>query len=237
MRVCLFYHSLVSDWNHGNAHFLRGVASELISRGHDVAVFEPRDAWSLQNLLADHGERALEGFQAAYPTLRGERYDLATLDLDRALDGADLVLVHEWSDPELVARVGGRRAAGPVNEPRTSAVPAGTASRTLTPEGGIVAVVARGHRVAEDVAGLDVAAVEVPHGLGHGQLRLAEVGGERHRLDAVHVEGRRRRERGARRPVAERARSSGGMYPRPRAWRPPRARGRSPWARVPERAW
>ena len=29
MRAALFYHSLVSDWNHGNAHFLRGVVTEL----------------------------------------------------------------------------------------------------------------------------------------------------------------------------------------------------------------
>ena len=24
MKLVLFYHSLASDWNHGNAHFLRG---------------------------------------------------------------------------------------------------------------------------------------------------------------------------------------------------------------------
>lgn len=29
MRVVLFCHSVLSDWNHGNAHFLRGVISEL----------------------------------------------------------------------------------------------------------------------------------------------------------------------------------------------------------------
>jgi spore maturation protein CgeB len=72
MRVALFVHSLLSDWNHGNAHFLRGVATELDSRGHDVRIFEPRDAWSLQNLLADdpqRGEKALEGFHRAYPAL------------------------------------------------------------------------------------------------------------------------------------------------------------------------
>jgi spore maturation protein CgeB len=39
-------------------------------------------------------------------------YDPRTLDLDRALDGADLVLVHEWNEPALVARIGERRAAG-----------------------------------------------------------------------------------------------------------------------------
>ncbi len=115
MRIVLFVHSLLSDWNHGNAHFLRGVAAELVSRGHDVRVHEPRDAWSLQNLLTEErGERALDGFHAAYPTLASDRYDLATLDLDRALDGADLAIVHEWNDHGLVKRIGEhRRAAGP----------------------------------------------------------------------------------------------------------------------------
>jgi len=41
VRVVIFCHSLLSDWNHGNAHFLRGVAAELVARGHDVAAFEP----------------------------------------------------------------------------------------------------------------------------------------------------------------------------------------------------
>ena len=44
MRFVLFYHSLLSDWNHGNAHFLRGIAGELQHRGHEVVVYEPRDA-------------------------------------------------------------------------------------------------------------------------------------------------------------------------------------------------
>ena len=30
MKLALFYHSLISDWNHGNAHFLRGVVRELV---------------------------------------------------------------------------------------------------------------------------------------------------------------------------------------------------------------
>ena len=52
MKIVYFTHSLRSCWNHGNAHFLRGVLSELIARGHDVRVFEPEGAWSLSNLLA-----------------------------------------------------------------------------------------------------------------------------------------------------------------------------------------
>jgi spore maturation protein CgeB len=53
MQIAMFCHSLLSDWNHGNAHFLQGIASELIMRGHDVRVCEPWNSWSLQNLMAE----------------------------------------------------------------------------------------------------------------------------------------------------------------------------------------
>ena len=109
MRVLMFYHSLRSDWNHGNAHFLRGVATELLARGHDVVVYEPEDAWSARNLVADRGEDALEGYRRAYPSLDSVRYTPAAFDLDDVLDGADLVLVHEWNDHDLVRRIGERR--------------------------------------------------------------------------------------------------------------------------------
>jgi len=41
MRIILYTHSLVSDWNHGNAHFLRGLLSELEARGHSTLALEP----------------------------------------------------------------------------------------------------------------------------------------------------------------------------------------------------
>ncbi|MBV9008797.1 MAG: glycosyltransferase [Verrucomicrobia bacterium] len=110
MKIVLFYHSLVSDWNHGNAHFLRGVASELIARGHELVIYEPRDSWSRQNLTAEYGEAPVEEFQAAFPQLRSNQFDVASLDLDHALDGAELVLVHEWNDPKLVRRIGQHHA-------------------------------------------------------------------------------------------------------------------------------
>lgn len=112
MRFVLFYHSLISDWNHGNAHFLRGVARELIAAGHEVAIYEPTDGWSLQNLLREHGAHAAESFRRAFPGLQSTFYDLETLDLDRALDGADVVLAHEWNSPLLIERLNRKRAAG-----------------------------------------------------------------------------------------------------------------------------
>jgi len=110
VRFVIFTHSLISDWNHGNAHFLRGVATELVSAGHEVRILEPRDGWSLQNLTAEHGTAPIAAFERAYPTIRNEFYDLQTLDLDAALDSADIVLVHEWNPHDLVRRVGEHRA-------------------------------------------------------------------------------------------------------------------------------
>jgi spore maturation protein CgeB len=111
MRVTIFCHSLVSDWNHGNAHFLRGVCSDLIARGHAVKVYEPADAWSVRNLVGEHGRGPLLGFGRAYPQLRSTLYQLDTLDLDTALADTDLVLVHEWNDHALVKRIGLHRKA------------------------------------------------------------------------------------------------------------------------------
>jgi spore maturation protein CgeB len=115
VRVAIFCHSLLSDWNHGNAHFLRGVVAELLARGHDVVSHEPAAGWSRTNLLADGGPAAVAEIRSAFPWMDdviATYADPATLDLDRALDGADLVLVHEWSAPALVARIGKHRAAG-----------------------------------------------------------------------------------------------------------------------------
>jgi spore maturation protein CgeB len=109
VKFVLFYHSLISDWNHGHAHFLRGYVRELLRRGHSVKVYEPEDAWSVQNLVRDHGEGALAAFKVAYPDLTSERYGEG-LDLDVALDGADVVIVHECNEHNLVARIGKHRA-------------------------------------------------------------------------------------------------------------------------------
>jgi spore maturation protein CgeB len=111
MKFVLFYHSLISDWNHGNAHFLRGVVSELQERGNDVTVMEPADGWSLQNLKQEaRSEAALQGYHAAYPQLQSTFYDLATLDLEEVLRDADVVIVHEWNPHELVKLIGEHRA-------------------------------------------------------------------------------------------------------------------------------
>jgi spore maturation protein CgeB len=109
MHIALFYHSLVSDWNHGNAHFLRGVATDLLARGHRVDIYEPRNGWSLQNLVAEHGTEPQRNFQAAFPHLHSTAYDLDSLQLDPVLARVDLVIVHEWNDAKLIHAIGEHR--------------------------------------------------------------------------------------------------------------------------------
>jgi spore maturation protein CgeB len=109
MEFVFFVHSLLSDWNHGNAHFLRGIVSELKARKHTVFVYEPRYSWSRMNLIYNQGECAVQSFNNYYPGMKSELYDLEVLDLCEVLDNADVVIVHEWNDPELVMRIGEHR--------------------------------------------------------------------------------------------------------------------------------
>ena len=111
MKIVYFTHSLASCWNHGNAHFLRGVLDELMERGHDVHALEPQGAWSLANLVGDHGEAGLDAYRAAYPLLASEAY-APDADIAELTDGADLVIVHEWNEPSLVATVGALKKSG-----------------------------------------------------------------------------------------------------------------------------
>jgi spore maturation protein CgeB len=111
VRIVYFTHSLASCWNHGNAHFLRGVLRELIALGHDVVAYEPAKSWSMENLLKDHGEEGLEPYRRFYPELSSTPFNKRP-PLTRMLDGADLVIVHEWNDHDLVAAIGERRKRG-----------------------------------------------------------------------------------------------------------------------------
>ena len=105
MRFVLFAHSLVSCWNHGNAHFLRGIARALLRGGHDVRVFEPRHGWSRENLIRDAGAAAIDDFGQYFPDL-APLVSFVTDDVESMLDGTDVILVHEWTEPELVRRIG-----------------------------------------------------------------------------------------------------------------------------------
>jgi spore maturation protein CgeB len=114
LSIRFFAHSWVSDWNHGNAHFLRGLARELVRMGHEVRCYEEIGAWSLSNLIQE-GEaaaRSITDFHNTYPELDVRFYrrdeSLASF-LNRELAGADLVVIHEWNEPEVVNEILARK--------------------------------------------------------------------------------------------------------------------------------
>lgn len=111
LRFRLFAHSWISDWNHGNAHFLRGLASELVKLGHDVRCYEERGSWSLTNLAAENETALFEAytsFRYAFPDLDVRLYSRDTSlrsFLAEELRDADIVIVHEWNSPQLAAEI------------------------------------------------------------------------------------------------------------------------------------
>ena len=48
---------------------------------------EPRNGWSLQNLVAEYGQAPITDFEQAYPDLRSHFYDPENMDLDKTVGG------------------------------------------------------------------------------------------------------------------------------------------------------
>lgn len=108
LAIRYFAHSWISDWNHGNAHFLRGLARALTGGGHEVRCYEQLGAWSLRNLVQLEGERAaqaIDEFRTHFPDLDVRFYkdnDNLLPSVREELKGADVVIIHEWSEPHVV---------------------------------------------------------------------------------------------------------------------------------------
>jgi spore maturation protein CgeB len=112
LNIALFAHSMVSDWNHGNAHFLRGLMRELVRMGHTVRCYEELSSWSLTNLMKQEGERAIEAidaFRRTYSELDIRFYKSSDPDFQKFLEDelreTHVVLLHEWNDPQVVNQV------------------------------------------------------------------------------------------------------------------------------------
>jgi spore maturation protein CgeB len=108
MKICLFYHSLISDWNHGNAHFLRGMVTALLEDKHQVTVFEPLNGWSFSNMVADMGTEPVDEYRKRFPAHQVRFYKEDKF-IPYMLNDADLIIVHEWNSPELIKRIGTHR--------------------------------------------------------------------------------------------------------------------------------
>ena len=122
MDFRIFAHSWLSDWNHGNAHFLRGLARELTRRGHRVRAYESlaggEGGWSLNHLRQEpRGWAAIRQMRRGFAHLDLRFYDAGpgsasawadelgcprVDDWATELDGAEWVIVHEWNPPALL---------------------------------------------------------------------------------------------------------------------------------------
>jgi spore maturation protein CgeB len=108
LKLRLFAHSWRSDWNHGNAHFLRGLAYELMRLGHDVRCYEEVNSWSMCNLLKEDPATARTTIDYFWSLFSG--LDVRSFDphvnfrqfVTDELRGADVVLLHEWNAPAVV---------------------------------------------------------------------------------------------------------------------------------------
>jgi spore maturation protein CgeB len=111
LRIHLFAHSLVSDWSHGSAHFLRGLARSLMQMGHGVRCHEELGSWSLINLVRTEQERsidAIDQFRQQFRELDIHFYEVKDglrEYLRVELRNAEIVLIHEWNEPALVNAV------------------------------------------------------------------------------------------------------------------------------------
>lgn len=112
MKIVLFYQSIVSCWNNGHAHFLRGIARELIRLGHEVHVCEPYDGWSRTNAAEDGGGAVLAEAAELIAGVSIHLYGNDDIDIERLTNGAELVIVQEWNTPVVVAAIGRHRRGG-----------------------------------------------------------------------------------------------------------------------------
>jgi spore maturation protein CgeB len=83
---------------------------DLERRGHQALALEPLESWSRANLVRDQGREAEQRFSERFPGLKSLRYG-ADFDHEQMLADADVVIVHEWTDPGIVERVGRAREA------------------------------------------------------------------------------------------------------------------------------
>jgi spore maturation protein CgeB len=108
LRLAYLAHSLRSDWNHGNAHFLRGLLRAVQSLGCQVSIFERDHGWSIDHLRQEPaGEQSIRCFHATYPDLNiscyGEDQEKDISFWRGALRDVDVVILHEWNPPQLAA--------------------------------------------------------------------------------------------------------------------------------------
>ncbi len=106
LRIAYFAHTVRSDWNNGNAHFVRGLLRAMNSLGHKVTAFEPEMDWSYENLLDEQqGSQSIDQFARTYSDVFIQTYAAAEVDASfhdlwvERLREVQVVILHEWNLP------------------------------------------------------------------------------------------------------------------------------------------
>ncbi len=76
----------------------------MTALGHAVQVFEPAQNWSLSNLLEEaHGQESLQAFTQVYAEIALTTYpeDTSSTQWRDYLRQTDVVILHEWTTPQL----------------------------------------------------------------------------------------------------------------------------------------
>jgi spore maturation protein CgeB len=110
MQFIVFTGSMVPDCDQDDAQFLRGVASDLIRRGHKAKIVAFAAGRRETHPLEDSGVQSTADFRYADPLLDGTLSNERDLDLDGVLDAVGVVVVHEGSSRDLVRRIGDHHA-------------------------------------------------------------------------------------------------------------------------------
>jgi spore maturation protein CgeB len=79
----------------------------LQARGHSTICYEHADNWSLANLLKLN-PNAISQFKRKFPDLRFGTYPMEDVEsvLRQRLAGADVALVNEWNEPQVIRTIG-----------------------------------------------------------------------------------------------------------------------------------
>lgn len=106
MHIAFFGHSILADWNNGQAHFVRGLIRELCRLGHQCVFYEAKDNLATRQQVSCVGRSSLLETLRVFPFLRVRLHRDGSRDplgfLPQALEEADIAIVLEGAEPSLI---------------------------------------------------------------------------------------------------------------------------------------
>jgi spore maturation protein CgeB len=103
MKIGFFCESVIADYNNDSIYFLRGVVNELITRGHQVVVFEKENNSALVSVTREFGKTGVTEFKRIYPHIEAVFYKTGSLsELKPLLKDCQHIFVHNSAEKDLL---------------------------------------------------------------------------------------------------------------------------------------